>query len=731
MVPSPRHARRSVCGEVRRAAAAIALVAGVWIAGSAPSAAPPLAASTPQEPLEEVGESEEPGPPHATGLIERSGSRLAQIDITVLGPPDAVATLEPQDLRIKINRTRIRDFRLDRLCDPAGPPGRGTPPDPSDPSGTTGATDTAGVASPGAPGAPVLRLPASYLLYFDQTHLTLRGRLRAIDLAEELLERLLRDGDRAMIVSSSREVRVFQPLTDDLGALQEALRKLEHDDRQWDTYAEREEARVLEVVDALNEQNDFRRAVGVARTHLKEEQWRADRAFRRLELTLGRLVDLDPPKAMIVFSDTLRANAGDHYMSFFGRTLMEKSGLTGLGEQSSMMGLSFDSLINEAAAQSIRLYGVQAEGLVSYFDMTPTSAALAKTRTVPNSSRERVGGAQKTLRDMAGETGGRAFLNGVSAQKIAERMLEDSACVYLASFDPAGFREDMPLRAKVETDRKDVQLRVRGRLVVQSESARTTSRLLRAFGSPDTIEDPFEVSTHVIPTGFEDGSYSVLLQFSMPGVPLHGTTWDMGLSVVAGERVHEESSGRLSLSGPGVPIVFEREVRLKPGDYDIVSVVHETSSGLVASDRLQVSWPDPTEAPAVLTALALLQPASGAFYREGETRRSGSLARGPQHPVDSALPVGLVGLVCGSRRNKGDLVVERKLVGASAIEFPPLALDLRDGRCAQTRDLVPAGTLAPGRYHYDVRLVQDGEPLFGSSRDFFVVPGRKGQEIGP
>ena len=57
-------------------------------------------------------------------------------------------------------------------------------------------------------------------------------------------------------------------LTDDREALHEGLRALERDNMQWDTYAEREEFRVGEVIEALNDQTDFRRAVGVARNKI-------------------------------------------------------------------------------------------------------------------------------------------------------------------------------------------------------------------------------------------------------------------------------------------------------------------------------------------------------------------------------------------------------------------------------------------------------------------------------
>jgi hypothetical protein len=180
-----------------------------------------------------------------------------------------------------------------------------------------------------------------------------------------------------------------------------------------------------------------------------------------------------------------------------------------------------------------------------------------------------------------------------------------------------------------------------------------------------------------------------------------------------------------------VPVVLESEVSFKPGDYEIVSVAHEAVTGLLASTETVVAWPSPTAEPAQVSPISLLQPVSAAFLRDGESRRRGSLAYALSETVRIDRPTALIGLVCHSRRQKGPLQVERSLTGRSELSFDPLVLDLDKDRCAQLRDLLPAGSLAPGFHRYDVRVVQDGATLHECSREFFAVQPDGGIETGP
>jgi len=660
-----------------------------------------LAAPAPAQP------SPDEEPPRELGLTERAGTRLAQIDVTVTGPTAVVADLEPADFKVKVNLTRIRAFILDRFC---------SPPEPQ----PTPESSTAIV-----PGAP-----PTYLFYFDQPLLTLQGRQRAMTLTRELLETLIHDDAQAMVISNASKLQVVEPLTSDRERLLEAIKRLENDRTQFDTWATQEDYRISEVVRTPNdnrESGSVERAMGMARRFQMEETWRAEKSMRRLSMTLARLSEARPPKAVLYFADIMRANAGEHWQSFFGQRLRDTStALVSIATDAWMARSPFDRITHEASALGVRFYPVLAQGLESLTDNAMASAsAYERSGGNPSTSRLRHQHARNSLANLATETGGYAFLQGQGASKVAERLEQDFSCLYLISFDPGEFAEDSALRIVVEPRRSDVRFRVRGQLVVQSDSARTTARLLNAFAAPEGEGhgEDFVVRAGLVPTGFRDGRYDALLQISVPALPLQGATWDLGASVLTRELVRDETSGRISVPYPGVPVIFETELTFKPGDYEIVAVAHETGSGLLESTEVEYTWPDPGKQSASITPIAVLQPETGAFMRSEASRTVGSLARGASEPLRAERATALIGLVCRGRKRRGPLQVQRTLIGETAVEFPPLELELAEGPCAQVRDLVPANTLGEGYYRYEISVREGEQTLHHAARDFLVVAG--------
>jgi len=651
--------------------------------------------------------------PQEIGLVEQARSRLAQIDITVIGSPEAVGSLTARELEIKLGQTWIRDFRIDRICPAAG---QATDPHAEAPP------ETPAGAEPAAPTAP----KASFLFYFDQPFLTMRGRMQSIEIARQLVERLVVGGNRVMLVSNAGSLEVLQTLTEDPEPLLEALERLENDRKQWDFFAHQEEGRVADVVRALEDHPDVYQAVSMARRYQMEELWRALKSFRRFKSALGQLVDLEAPRAAIYFADTLRSNPGEHYLTFFGERLLQSDPILGVSALDAYSGGAvFDQVVDEASAQGIRIYSVHAQGLEGLFEPdVPSSLAMSRTMTVPFSSRVRHADARETLQNLSAETGGYAFVNGVAPSKIANRILEESACLFLASFDPSGFPEDAALRVLVRTTRNDIKLRVRGRLVLQSETARIRSRLMRAFDAPGAIGESITIGASVIPTGYRDGRYSGLVQLRLPGTPIPNATWDLGASMVRDRKGREQSSWRISVAQSGIPVVFETEISFRPGDYEIVAVAHEASTDLVTSEQIETSWPNPNLEGITISPIALLQPVTGAFLRGEELRKSGSMARDAGEPVRAELPTALVGLICRGRTGKGSYNVERSLVGASETKLPPMVFDLHEDRCAQLRDVIPSKTMGYGVYRYQVRVTRGGRTLQERNREFMAVePG--------
>jgi VWFA-related protein len=645
--------------------------------------------------------------PREIGLTESATGQLVQLDVTVRGPAQAISDLSVEDFELVVNGNFIEGFLLDRLC--ALPRAEPTPPRPS-------VADQAEAAVAASPEPP--RPSASYLFYFDQHHLTAAGRQNSLDISRSLIPKLITDGNRAMIVSAGEELETFATLTAAHESLFGALDRIEGDRRQWDLYPYEEEVRVQRVAEEFYK--DTERAVSLARLYQREERYHTDRALRLFSLVLGRMAELDPPKAVIYFADTMRVNAGAHYLSFFGQAQRETQTVIG-GVTSAMeidafaAGTAYDRVVEAAAAHGVRLYTVQAQGLTTSSMLVPARQRGAEANT------RHIADAQDALVGLAMETGGQAFINGVPAAKIARRITEDLNCVYLISFDPSGLAVDKALPVLVRVKRPKVEAHARGTLMVQSESSRVTSRLMAAFTAPDAANADWPLRGVIIPTGYDKGRFSSLVQVAVPGSPLAQTEWDLGLSLVSRGKVREDDSSRVAVPSPGVPVVLEKELAFKPGEFEIIMVAREIKSDQLATSQIEGSWPDPDDARGTVAPVAVLQPSNGVFLRGGELRTRGALGRDNVQLAHVDLPTVLVGLVCRSRSTKARLRVERRLVGDDSADFPPIELDLADERCAQIRDSIPAGMMTPGGFVYEIRLMEGDEEIAFGSREFSVA----------
>lgn len=647
--------------------------------------------------------------PREIGLVEKTRTRLAQLDVTVTGPPEAIGDLGADEFDLVVNGNVITGFTLDRICPSVEPPRPAAPAaEPEEGEGKRAEVGT-------------IRLPVTYLFYFDQHHLTLAGRQTSIDTARDLVPRLIRDGNRGTIISSGEELRVFTELTDDPEELLEGLDRLEHDRRQWDPFPYEEDQRIAEVLRVLNEDHDLDRAIGVARRHARDERRRTDKALRLFSTVLARLADLDPPKAAIYFADTMRSNAGAHYLSFFGQAERRDNPALIAMELDAVGGANpFQSVIDAASANGVRLYTVQAQGLSLGESISITSKGIPRAGQSPVAQRVRIHDAQDSLTALANETGGEAFLNGVRPAKMAAAIEDDLDCLYLLSFDPTGLPLDEPLRIVVRVDRDGVEARTRGQLVVQSEGRRRTSRLLSAFSAPDQHADA-GLRGIVIPTGFQDGKYSAMVQVALDGSPLSPSEWDIGASVVSEGEVRDDVSGRVSLGAPGVPIVLETSMSFSPGEYELIMVAHETHTDQISTAKATGSWPDPDAARATVLPLKLMQPEAGAYLRGDDVRRSGAIGRSLHEGVHTERDTALIGVVCRGRSRKAKLEVHRRLVGETIAEFPPLSPELDEDRCAAFRDIVPGGTLTEGEFKYEVHVLEGGEEIAAGDLGFVAL----------
>ncbi|HET9300562.1 MAG TPA: hypothetical protein VFO11_11510 [Candidatus Polarisedimenticolaceae bacterium] len=593
----------------------------------------------------------ESAPPVDLGVTEETGTSLAQIEVTLTGPPEALVKVDARSFALALGMHDVEQLLVDGSC--AAPEAVDAPPAPSLP-----------------------RRPTTWMLYFDQPHLTVTGRIRALEMARQVLPRLFLPGDRVTVVANGVRLVTAQPLTSDLASTLATLARLKLDFTQLDPRLLAQESNADLMRRVANTKgagpSTSMALFGMSRSMALEEEWVLRRDWTRLKLALRRLADVEPSRAMIYFADTI-------YRSF--------------GEA---VEFEFERVVREAAAQGIRVYTMEPI-------MLGTGNAAA----------------QKTLQSRASQTGGQAFVRGATADRVVHAILKDQGCRWLLSFDPEGLPLDKPMEVFVRVTVPHVRVHAPAKFEIQSPKRRAMARLMAQFSLDDRT--PSTLRSGLVPLAWKNGRYTALLQVTAPAMDLPSVTWDLGASLVETGRVGAETSGRTRVGGKGIPVTLEAMVELKPGAFEVAAVAREVTTDLAISYHTEGTWPEPNATFAVVVPPVVLQPGAGAFTRDGKTRKSGSLLRGMDDPLDRSRPTAMVALICRRGEVRTALNVTRVLEGASPVEFPALALDLRDERCGQVRDMIPARTLGPGRYQYRI-LVREKGAVIGTGETSFVVP---------
>jgi hypothetical protein len=666
--------------------------------------------------------------PFSTEVVEETGRELVQLDVSIRprkkNDKSELPELTPDDLELVVSGRRIEIRYADRLC-------RSIPEQPGavENDVAVDAAETAATPQPIVVPNPV----ATYVFYIEHKHVTVAGLNVALEMIEQLIPELIRDGNRGIVVSSGLDLNQSE-LSDDPEVLFDALGAIRSNPRQWTEYdyAATEEQR---IVDVMSQQTTAAQQAR-ARVYQREEAMITSNRLTRLSAVIGSLTDLDPPKAVFYFSDTIRKNAGLHYLRLIGG-----GGANNPDAPESQLGafsseFAMDRVTEEAGAHGVRLYTIRAEGL--------RSESMTRGARIPE---HRIADAEDTMRSLALETGGSYYLGGTDGKtmsRIVRQAEADLSCFYLLSFDPTDLKRDakLPVRVRFNVDSKRAEelseryeIHARGQLVVMSPGRRKESLLLAAHISSSNVESEPSRGA-VIPLGFEDGSFIALIQLAVdnsdfPEGISRGAVWDLGMSRVHRQAVVDAVSTRVELSDPRAPVVLETTWSFKPGPSEVVAIAYENTVGRLVTAEFDQAWPDPSGADVSISPIAVVQQSDAVFVRalkDGkiEQRRSGPLAA-EDGTMRVDRPTYVIALVCRDKGFKKDLWVARELVGETAVEFGLQTWDYDGQRCVQLRDRIDADQVGWGDFEYRIRVYEDAElverPIAEASRAFVATAG--------
>lgn len=225
----------------------------------------------------------------------------------------------------------------------------------------------------------------------------------------------------------------------------------------------------------------------------------------------------------------------------------------------------------------------------------------------------------------------------------------------------------------------------------------------------------------VIPTGFQAGKYSAMIQVAVDRSSVPGTTWQLDAAFSSRHGKPQEFSSRVAAGEPDTPVAFEAMLEFEPGDTSLTLEVSDADRR--GQQTVLVHWPDPNSERGTVSPIALLQPSAGAFMRSGSLQARGALASGADNSIQSQLPTAVISVVCRGPGVEDTVRIDRRLAGAASVNFQTIELLPEHEQCAQVRDMIPPGSLGTGTFRYEVHLTTDTGRLAAGTREFSAVEG--------
>jgi hypothetical protein len=223
------------------------------------------------------------------------------------------------------------------------------------------------------------------------------------------------------------------------------------------------------------------------------------------------------------------------------------------------------------------------------------------------------------------------------------------------------------------------------------------------------------------PISYDDGYFKARVQVAVAGSVVPAMTWDVGASLVSQGAVRQDGSGRIQVTLPNTPVIFEQDMEFATGDYDLVAVAREAQTDTLLSKEAHGTWPNLDVELATVGPVAVSQPRAGGFLRNGLKQTEGAVIVAEDEPLRPDAPTAVITLVCRAKDQKRPLRVVRTLVGEDTTPVGTTQLEAMKERCAQVVDLIPAKTLGAGRYRFIIAVSSDGKELKRVERSL-VVP---------
>jgi VWFA-related protein len=513
-----------------------------------------------------------------------------------------------------------------------------------------------------APGAkPNRAAPArTVVLLVDTLHLAPSNLIRAKGFMRKFVNEMMTDSDTVAIVSTSGNLGILQQFTSDRGVLRRAIDRLQPflgkaftaytPDLAAGVLAGSEDA-IKAAVIILNAEEGYLSTTkegdqAYAEARAREVLGEADRLRRVTVQTLDAVIE------------RLGKMKGQRLLAYVS------NGFTSIDAAGSGDRRPLERVIGRAARTGIAVYSLYGIGL--YYGTHPLSTGAPS------------GDSEQTLRDLAEETGGRAFINSNDMGVMLQKMLDANRVYYTLAYyppkggDPLKFRK-ITVRLK---NRPGYSVRTqKGYLPPEREAEETAAatpreRLFREVVAPLPATG-LDVTSAAYFLERESDDAQVTLQVHIAGerlsYPKEGENHLLRCEVFAlvfdkegkvAETIAETVSSTLTpaqlAEARRSGYRYRRRLKLKPGLYQVRIGVREVGSEVVGTSTSWVEVPDLSRGRLELSSLFI-----GVGGGDSAEAR-GARAPGPKLLLDRAS-------LKGGEALSYRLVVYNAGVGASAV----------------------------------------------------------------
>jgi len=458
-----------------------------------------------------------------------------------------------------------------------------------------------GAAPPAAASSAAFKDRRLVILFFDLTSMQPEEIERAVKAAQNYVDTQMAAADLVAVVSLGSSLKVDLDFTSDRTVLKKVLAAYSV------TGGQGYEAGSTGTTEGTPD-------TGQAFTPDETEYniFNTDRRLEALRSVAATLAHIDQKKSLIYFSSGMDR--------------------TGVENQSELR-----ATINAAVRANLAIYTMDPRGLQALVPGGEAQQASLRG-TAAYSGRATLNqlssnfSSQETLVTLAGDTGGRAFLDSNDFSRVFRQVQADTGTYYVLGYrssNPA--RDGRYRRITVRLNRQDAKLDFRRGYYAPSDFQHSSRddrerQLAEALNSDLPVTDfPVYLATAYFRS--DGGRFYVPVSLAVPGweIPFtHGGDQDkatldvMGLVLDEAQRPIGQVRDTVKLNIAGTQQVRRKNVQydtsflLPPGKYHLKFVVRENQTGRMGSFETDLVVPDLEKAPVKLSAIVLasqMQPA--------------------------------------------------------------------------------------------------------------------------